>query len=82
MKRIICNNHFLYHTRRLFIGNSLLKLNDIYIYIITYINANLFFKIYNDLHPYIINKTLNLLSTSYKYRSLNNFFIINLKKTV
>ena len=38
------------------------------------------FKVFNNLHPYIINKIFSLISTSHKTRSLNNVSIFNFKK--
>ena len=38
------------------------------------------FKVFNDLHPYITNEYLSLMSSSHNTRSLNNFSIINFTK--
>ena len=38
------------------------------------------FKFFNNLHPYIINKTFSLMSTSHNTRILNNFSNFNYKK--
>ena len=79
-KRIIriIYKKYLYHTKGLFIVNSLLKLNEI-----TYINTCEFmFKVFNNLHPYIINKTFSLISISHNTRSSNNVSILISKRTV
>ena len=74
--RIICKKHLLYHTRRIYIENYLLKVNEI-----TYINTCEFmFEVFNNRHPYIINKTFSLMSSSHNTRSLNNVSIFNVKK--
>ena len=38
------------------------------------------FKVFNDLHPYITNALLSLMSSYHNTRSLNTFSIINFKK--
>ena len=38
------------------------------------------FKVFTNLHPYIINKTISLITTYHNTRSLNNLSILNFKK--